>query len=69
MPAIVLNGFDPSRSVIVADIATLLEQVNLAENTPMPPGCMSGPDDPDCGKLMPAFGVGSPQRLFRLAQK
>jgi uncharacterized repeat protein (TIGR04052 family) len=69
VPAIVLNGFDPSRSVIVADIATLLEQVNLAENTPMPPGCMSGPDDPDCGKLMPAFGVGSSQRLFRLEQR
>ena len=52
-----LDGYDPAKSVIVADIASLLADVNLSESTPQPAGCMSGPDDPDCANLMPAFGL------------
>ncbi len=44
-------------SAIVADLATLLTNVNLNESMPEPPGCMSGPDDPDCGGLLPGFGL------------
>ena len=52
-----LDGFDPAANSIVADLATLLAAVNLSESTPQPPGCMSGPDDPDCASLLPAFGL------------
>lgn len=52
-----LDGFDPATNTIVADLATLLANVNLSESTPQPPGCMSGPDDPDCAGLLPAFGL------------
>ena len=52
-----LDGFDPAANSIVADLATLLAAVNLSDSTPQPPGCMSGPDDPDCASLLPAFGL------------
>jgi uncharacterized repeat protein (TIGR04052 family) len=52
-----LQGFDPAQSTIVADMATLLAQIDLTQSTPMPPGCMSGADDPDCVALLPAFGL------------
>ncbi|MBX3015078.1 MAG: metallo-mystery pair system four-Cys motif protein [Caldilineaceae bacterium] len=52
-----LDGFDPATNTIVADLATLLANVDLAESVPQPPGCMSGPDDPDCAGLLPAFGL------------
>lgn len=52
-----LSEFDPHKSVIVADIASLLSNVNIGESTPKPPGCMSGPDDPDCTNLIPSFGL------------
>jgi uncharacterized repeat protein (TIGR04052 family) len=68
-----LDGFDPSASVIVADLATLLREVPLDQNTPEPPGCMSGLQDPDCPALFPGFGLdlqtgasATPQRFFRL---
>lgn len=52
-----LAGFDPAANTIVADLATLLADVNLSESVPQPPGCMSGPDDPDCAGLLPGFGL------------
>jgi uncharacterized repeat protein (TIGR04052 family) len=52
-----LADFDPAANTIVADLATLLADVNLSESMPQPPGCMSGPDDPDCAGLLPAFGL------------
>jgi uncharacterized repeat protein (TIGR04052 family) len=68
-----LDGFNPLENFIVADLTALVAGVNLTENTPMPPGCMSGPDDPDCVGLFPAFGLdlptgtlieGTPQDFF-----
>lgn len=72
-----LDNFDPAQNMVVADMAALLAQVNLAESAPMPPGCMADVDDPDCIALFPAFGLdiatgtcpaaGCPtQRLFRI---
>lgn len=68
-----LEGFDPSKSVIVADLASLLQSVPLDQNTPEPPGCMSGPMDPDCPALFANFGLDlttgtatGTQKLFRL---
>jgi uncharacterized repeat protein (TIGR04052 family) len=68
-----LDGFDPGKSVIVADLAGLLRDVPLDQNTPEPPGCMSGPKDPDCPALFLGFGLDlatgaatGTQQLFRL---
>lgn len=68
-----LDGFDPSKSIIVADLASLLKGVPLDQNTPEPPGCMSGPSDPDCPALFAGFGLdlttgaaAGTQQLFRL---
>ncbi len=52
-----LNRFDPSKDQIVADLAGLLTNVNIAQSTPKPAGCMSGVDDPDCRRLIPNFGL------------
>ena len=52
-----LNNFDPAKNRIVADLAGLLTTVNLAQPKPMPAGCMSGVDDPDCTRLFPNFGL------------
>ena len=52
-----LTGFDPSKDTIVADIASLLSNVNVAQPKPQPAGCMSGVDDPDCTSLFPNFGL------------
>lgn len=52
-----LEGFDPLRNFVVADLESLLASVAIEESTPMPPGCMSGTDDPDCIGLFPAFGL------------
>ncbi len=57
LAAIRLNRFDPSKDRIVADLAGLLTNVNIAESTPKPAGCMSGVDDPDCRRLIPNFGL------------
>ena len=57
LPSVRLESFDPLRNFIVADLASLVANVNLVENTPQPPGCMSGMQDPDCVDLFPAFGL------------
>jgi len=72
------DEFDFENGVIVADLAALLTNVPLQLNTLMPPGCMSGVDDPDCPALFPNFGLSleegicpdgdcSAQTLFRLS--
>jgi uncharacterized repeat protein (TIGR04052 family) len=71
-----LNNFDPSKDVIVADLAALLNKVNVAQPKPEPAGCMSGTDDPDCTGLFSNFGLSlktgacvngcKGQRLFRV---
>lgn len=71
-----LEGFDPAKSVIVADLAGLLKAVPLDQNTPEPPGCMSGPQDPDCPLLFTGLGLdlatggaAGSQQLFRLTSR
>jgi uncharacterized repeat protein (TIGR04052 family) len=49
--AVKFDKFDLAQNVVVADLANLLAKVNLNDNTLKPPGCMSGPDDPDCKAL------------------
>jgi uncharacterized repeat protein (TIGR04052 family) len=70
-----LDDFDPSRNVIVADLAALLADSDLTANQPdTPPGCMSDPNDDDCEPIMRNLGVhfanGQPvpalQKFFRV---
>jgi uncharacterized repeat protein (TIGR04052 family) len=53
-----LHGFDPTSGTIVVDLAALLANSDLEVNQPdTPPGCMSDPDDDDCGPLLQNLGV------------
>jgi len=70
-----LGGFNPSRNVIVVDLAALLSDADLNSNqVDTPPGCMSDPIDGDCGPIMRNLGInfadGSPsprtQKFFRV---
>jgi uncharacterized repeat protein (TIGR04052 family) len=56
---IALDGFDPSRHTIVADLAALVAGTDLARNRPKTaPGCMSEPDDLDCAQIVEHLGLG-----------
>lgn len=54
-----LTGFDPTSSVIVADLAALVADADLSANTmDSPPGCQSFPsDETDCGPVFPKLGL------------
>jgi uncharacterized repeat protein (TIGR04052 family) len=52
-----LSNFNPETDIIVADVAGLARGIDLTVSEPAPPGCMSGPDDPDCSRLFPNFGL------------
>lgn len=74
--AVTLTGFNPSHSVIEADLAALLEDSNIDMNDPgTPPGCMAEPTDADCEPIFRNLGInfadGTPnpatQKFFRLA--
>lgn len=69
------DSFNPVQNFVVADLAGLMAGVDLSKSAPMPPGCMSGPEDPDCTGLFPGFGLdlttgapveGSVQTFFRV---
>jgi uncharacterized repeat protein (TIGR04052 family) len=58
-PTIRLEGFDPEESVVVLDVAALVEGIDLGVNTEGTAlGCMSGPSDPEC--LVPMTSLGLP---------
>lgn len=60
-PTITLNAFDPDRDVIAFDLAALLAGVDVQKNQPKTAaGCMSGPDDADCGPMFAALGLPHP---------
>lgn len=57
-PEIELTGFDPSRDVVIADLAALLKDSNVDSNQEhTAAGCMSAPDDSDCAPLFANFGL------------
>ncbi|QSJ20938.1 metallo-mystery pair system four-Cys motif protein [Nostoc sp. UHCC 0702] len=69
---VVIANFNPTKNVIIADLAALVANTNLAVNQPnSPPGCMSLPDDSDCTGIMTNLGLpfgGKPasrQKFFR----
>ena len=57
LPEISLTNFDINEDVVVADIAMLLEGVDVSYSLPMPPGCMSGTNDPDCPLVLGNLGL------------
>jgi uncharacterized repeat protein (TIGR04052 family) len=70
---VTFDHFDLKKNVIVADVATLLQDANVDVNAPdSAPGCMSGTNDADCISLMPSFGLpfndqpALPQRFFKM---
>ncbi len=58
---ITLGGFTPSSSVVTMDLATLFADSDLDAQvdgmTDLVPGCMSGPDDPECPALYSKVGL------------
>jgi len=65
-------GFDPSRDVVIADLAALLKDSNVDSNQEhTAAGCMSDPNDSDCAPLFANFGLpfagkpGPNQAFFR----
>ena len=55
-----LENFDVANDTVVADVSALLEGVDVSQSLELaPPGCMSGPEDPDCTVLFTHFGLGA----------
>lgn len=52
-----LAVFDPSTNIVVADYAGLVEGADLDNNQAGDEGCMSKPDDTDCGPLFENLGL------------
>ncbi len=53
-----LTGFDPTSTPVVVDIESLVSGIAIEANTTdTPPGCMSGPTDPDCPAAFDALGI------------
>jgi uncharacterized repeat protein (TIGR04052 family) len=58
---VAINDFNPSSDVIVADLAALLAASNVRSNQPQTAmGCMSAPNDVDCGGLFASLGLAHP---------
>jgi hypothetical protein len=66
---IALDGFDPQRDVVVADLAALVASSDLSADAGGAPGCMGQVDDPECAILEAATGIGGAQQLFRVARR
>jgi len=75
MGEVILHDFDPASNVIVADMAALLADSDLANNTPdTSVGCQSDFNDPDCGPIFSNMGINfdnglpdpSRQKFFRV---
>ncbi len=55
---IALTGFDPRRDEVVTDLKMLLDGANVDLNQPQTArGCMSAPNDADCGPLFANLGL------------
>ena len=59
-----LASFNVSGNTVVADLAALLADSDIATNQPATPaGCMSGPDDQDCAPMLRNLGLFFPEGL------
>lgn len=67
--SVALDAFDPSTKQVVLDVAALLAASDVDSNTPMtPPGCMSGPTDPECPAMFGKLGLPSGAQAFVRAE-
>ncbi len=71
-PTIEFSAFDPDKDVVLADLKSVLDGVDVDTNqAESPAGCMSTPTDGDCNPLLRNFGLvfaGQPaqQKFFRV---
>ncbi len=57
-PTVKLSGFNAQRDKLVVDLAKLWADSNIDQNTPDTiPGCMSGPNDPECEAVFARLGL------------
>ncbi len=57
-PEVEIRDFDPSKEVVIADLAALLKDTNVDINQPHTPnGCMSSTDDTDCIGIFAHLGL------------
>lgn len=67
-PQITLLDFNPSKNVVIVDLAEFLATSDLNTNAAdTPNGCMSAPEDGDCTIIMESLGLSTPnteQTLF-----
>ncbi len=57
-PLVVFSDFDPTQNTIVADLAALVAENDLSMNQPQTAlGCMSEPEDGDCGEIFSNLGL------------
>ncbi|WP_404370983.1 MbnP family copper-binding protein [Corallococcus coralloides] len=57
-PEFHLDSFDVTKNKVVMDLGTLFADSNLDANAPSTsPGCMSSPNDADCGPLFQRMGL------------
>lgn len=54
---ITLTGFDPLAEKVIIDYAALVAGTDLSKDTGGAPGCMSGPDDPECVTIFERLGI------------
>lgn len=65
--------FNPNTDLVIADLASLLQDSNVDEAGKMMSGCMSGPNTPACAGLFTQLGLPfpnqpvKPQSFFRVA--
>lgn len=54
---VILTGVDPSAGTIALDLTKLVARADVTRNAGGAPGCMSGPDDPECGPIFGALAI------------
>jgi uncharacterized repeat protein (TIGR04052 family) len=61
-PAVKLKRFDPASQQVAVDVRAMLAGNDVTANKGGAPGCMSGPDDPECAGVFGAFGLSGAKR-------
>ncbi len=63
-PSVELSNYSADKTLVV-DVAKLLGESDLNTNTmDTPPGCMSGPTDPECQPIFKALGLSGSAQSF-----
>ncbi len=80
---VLFRSFNPARQRIALDVAAMTAGIDVTRNLGGAAGCMSGPTDPECGRIFRVAGIdwssdgsgtgrivgdGTSQRLFRVVR-